>query len=80
MNREERMSATAERIDAGQVPLRALIAVRRGVSLNAKCDGCSDLITPEDPAYAVQLQSVSLEFHRECFEVYDQSREIGRVR
>ena len=32
---------------SGQVPRRALIAVRRGVSLDAKCDGCSDLITPD---------------------------------
>ena len=79
MNREERMSETAERVASGRVPRHALLSVRR-VKLNARCDGCSDPITPEDPAYAVQLQSVSLEFHRECFEVYDQSREIGRVR
>ena len=73
------MAATAERVASGHLPRRGLIAVRQGVRLSVRCDGCSDPITPADSAYAVQLQSVSLEFHRECFDVYDRRREIGRV-
>jgi len=52
------MAATAERVASGHLPRRGLIAVRQGVRLNARCDGCSDPITPADSAYAVQLQSL----------------------
>jgi hypothetical protein len=79
MLREERRSATAAKIASGGLPTPRWVSVHPGARLTTRCDGCDDEIVRADYAFTVVLkESVTLQFHDECFDVYNRAPDHGR--
>src|SRR2546421_11486738 len=77
MLREERRSATAERITSGKLPRPRWISVHPGAPLTGRYDGCAEDIERRDYAFTVVLQdAITFHFHDECFEVYNRSSSV----
>ena len=79
MTREERRSTTAARIAVGRLPQPRWVTVTQGTRVTGACDGCGEVMVLSDRAFKVVLhRAISLQFHDECFDVYNGVPDAGR--
>src|SRR5207302_2640422 len=72
VTREERRSITAARIAVGRLPQPRWVTVTQGTRATGSCDGCGEVMVLSDRAFKVVLhRAISLQFHDECFDVYN---------